>query len=269
MFVAETDADLKSIQWVAPRIESIYLYHISLSEFLVPDADLERLKRFLGKLTTSIVDKYRVTPECFVQTKYILTGKWPNLLSEYGSCWRFLMGLGMRRDRFKWERPAPGQGLMDLLLKPQDSPTTRTELVYYFGRDEHFDRFFPGMKWPSPMDIYLGCGGVIIYMAPDGGKFLERARELYLPVLAPADQHFDFYLPLFDMEDFERASEECLRVWFNLFDICIMETRQDPGIFIASRHDLDDLLMNLQGDIQWEEAYESNGRERLEDRAGG
>jgi len=158
---------------------------------------------------------------------------------------------------------------MDSLLKPPGSPSTRTELIYCLSRNEYFDGISPARKWSSAIDVYLGCGGVIVYLAPEGEKFLERAREFYLPLLNPADQHFDFYLPLFDMEDFERASEECLRVWFSLFDICIMETHPDPGIFIASRHDLDDLLMNLRGDIQWEEAYENNRRERLEDSAGG
>lgn len=263
--MAETGINLKSEPRVASGIGSIYLYHISLSAFPIPDADLARLKILLNKLTTTLVEKYRVKPEYFVQMNTVLKGEWLDLLTEYANFWRIMTGLGIRLDRRQGGLSKP----VDLLLKPPDSPSKNTELIYYIRKDELFDRFFPGKKWPTGIEVYLGCGGVIVYLAPDGENFLDRAREFYLPLLSPADKNLEFYIPLIDMEDFDRVSEECLRVWFNLFDICIMETRQDPGIFIASRHDLDDLLMNLRGDIQWEEEDENNRRERLEDRAGG
>jgi len=220
---------------------SIYLYHVPVSAYPIPEPDLVRLKGFLNQLITGIADKYRLEPKYFVQTKYVTVGEWPEMLSKHSSNWTLQTGLGMRPDR---------QLLFGVFTNsPRPSPA---DLVYHISKDEHFERFFPDRKWLSASDVYLGSGGVIICMASDGEKFLERTRQFYLTRVPSAYQDLDFYLPIIDMDDFGKVSENLTKVWFGFFDVYITETISDPGILIASRHNLDDLLAGFQSVLESE-----------------
>jgi len=219
--------------------ESIYLYHVSVSAYPIPEPDLVRLKEFLNQFVTAIANEYRLEPEYFVQTEYVIVGGWPELLSKYGSYWKVETGLGMRPD---WSS-LKAKGALKRLFTKSPAPS---ELVYRLSRDEHFERFFPGLKWLSAVDVYLGSGGVAICMASDGEKFLERTRQFYLTDLDSAYRHLDFYFPIIDIDDFEKVSEKLTKVWFGFFDVYIAETKSDPGILIASRHNLGGLMARFQ-----------------------
>jgi hypothetical protein len=60
---------------------------------------------------------------------------------------------------------------------------------------------------------------------------LERTRQFYLTGVESAYQTLDFYLPIIDMEDFGKASENLTKIWFGFFAVYVMETKSDPGIF--------------------------------------
>jgi hypothetical protein len=224
---------------------AVYLYHISIYAFPIPEPDLERLKLFLNQFVTSIADKFQIIPEYFVHTKHI-KGEWSEVLTKNASYWELGTGLGLRPNRPLPRFPKPDEFDLESFLGRSSSSPIELELLYHIGRNKYFERFFPGLKWPSAIDVYLGCGGVIVFMVSDGKKFLEQVRQLYTGKLDSALQDFDFYLPLLDLGAFEKASRELLEVWSNLFDVCIMETESDPGILIASRHNLDGLLAGFQ-----------------------
>jgi hypothetical protein len=86
-------------------------------------------------------------------------------------------------------------------------------------------------------------------MVSDEEKFLERIRQFYLTRVGSAYQTLDFYLPVIDMEDFGKASENLTKVWFGFFDVYIMETKSE---LIASHHNLDDLLAGFQSVLEGE-----------------
>jgi hypothetical protein len=234
--------------------ESIFLYHISISAYPIPEPDLVRLKDFMNQFISGIADKYRLTPEYFVQTEQVITEEWAGLLSKHASYWNVKTGLGMRSDRpsFKIE-----EALLKIFTNSPGPALGAMKLVYHLGRDEHFERFYAGMKWPSAIDVYLGSGAVIICMVSDGEKFLERTRQFYLKDLDAALQNLDFYFPIISQEDFGKASKYLAHTWFGFFDVYIAETKSDPGILIASRHNLDDLLAEFQSVLESENKRDS------------
>jgi hypothetical protein len=250
--MAEYLTDPRTAPGDSLEAESIYLYHASVYSYPIPEPDLARLKSFMNQLIAGIADKYRLKPEYFVQTKYVITEEWVELLSKHASYWNVQTGLGMRSDRpsLKVE-----EALVRLLTNSQGPSLAALELVYHLGRDRHFERFHPDLKWPSAVDVYLGSGAVTICMASDGEKFLERTRQYYIADLDSALRNMDFYLPIIDVDDFAKVSENLTKVWFGFFDVYITETKSDPGILIASRHNLDDLLAGFQSVLERE-----NGR---------
>jgi hypothetical protein len=239
--MAELFSDPRQVKQSLSDAGLVYLYHISLPSFALPEADLRRLKNILNRLIASISRTYKVQPEFFVQTDS-LTGTWTELLSENGSYWNVQTGLGVRPG---WPLPNPSkaheikiESLAALAALPTAS-TSELELIYRITKDEHFELLYPDMQCPSGADVYLGCGGLLVFMVSDGEGFLQHVRQVFAADVDPAFQNLDFFVPIFDLKDFEQASAELMRLWFSLFDVYIAEVRSDPGLLIASRHDLD------------------------------
>ncbi|HKX30026.1 MAG TPA: hypothetical protein VJ302_20220 [Blastocatellia bacterium] len=239
------------------EVESVYLYQISLSSTPLSAPDMIRLKEFLGRLIAVIAERFQIEPEYFVQTRRIITEEWRALLTQHASFWSLQTGVGMRPNRPAAGLPKPEDLMKNVMAGGSGGPSAELDLVYHLGRDRHFERFYPGLKWPSSIDVYLGSGGVAAFLMPDGAEFLERARRLYLPGLDAALKNLDFFLPLIGLEDFERATAEQTETWFNLFDVYIAETPADHGILIASRYNLDDLLANFQSEVEYFETSAS------------
>jgi hypothetical protein len=232
------------------EIESIYLYHIPLPAAM-PKPELERLKSALGRLIAEISNTFRIAPEYFVQLTS-LVGEWATLLPNYGSYWRVQTGLSITPEQL-----ILNQSLSDAGAKRSEesagNPPTKVELVYRITKDPYFERFYPDLKWPSGLDAYLGCGGSVVVMAPDADRFLKQVEQWLVVDSESSPQAGEFHLPIFEPEIFGHASPEVRQLWFNIFDVYLAEVRSDPGILIASRHDLDRLIEELQPVFQWED----------------
>ena len=78
-------------------------------------------------------------------------------------------------------------------------------------------------------------------------SFLPKSRKLFAEI-NPADEQLQkarFVVPLLKTRDFfERPAEDCER-WFELFDAYLTESPEDQGILLASKNDIDEILVSV------------------------
>ncbi|HKX30872.1 MAG TPA: hypothetical protein VJ302_24495 [Blastocatellia bacterium] len=232
--------------------EIIYLYHFAARAFPIPEPSRSELKKFLNQLIAGIAGAYRTRPEYFAHTEAV-TGEWREVLTKNASYWEVQTGLGLRPDRSPTPMPKPGEINMELFMRGVTPPMGEEELIYHFDKDRYFDRLFPDRTWPSPLDAYLGCGGVMVCLVPEGRNFLDRSRQLWAAELNLEPQDHRFYVPILDFAAFEQGPADLLERWFELFDVYLMETQTDPGVLVASRYNLDALLVELKQVFQLED----------------
>jgi hypothetical protein len=96
--MAELFSNARQVKQNPSAAGLVYLYHISIPSFSLPETDLQRLKAFLNQLIASISHTYQVQPEFFVRTDD-LTGAWTELLPKNASYWNVQTGMGVRPSR--------------------------------------------------------------------------------------------------------------------------------------------------------------------------
>ena len=218
---------------------SAYLYHIPLSGKALDAEELARLRSFVQELVARLASLKSVKPQYFVQVARLQKHPWRDLLSQNAPSWSVKTGLGIRPKR---ALPAP-LTLIDILsLKPPVMP----EAVYQIQPDESIHLFHPDQEIPSVTNIYLGSGGCLVFLVADEAGFLPQAKHIFAAKLDPAFTGFDFCLPLLGLKDFTSASAETIHTWFRLFDVYIAEIQDEPGILVASREPITQLLAELQ-----------------------
>ena len=78
-------------------------------------------------------------------------------------------------------------------------------------------------------------------------SFLSRSKELFQASVAPEASVKEalFVVPSFASADFFSKPPEEIRRWLNLFPMYLTESRPDNGILLASKHNLEDLLISI------------------------
>jgi len=235
----------------APVVESLqhdlgdrglaYLYHVGLGEKPLEALELARLRSFVGRMVTSLVEARALQASYFVQVAKIEKQPWRDLLSQNARFWKIRTGLGCRPGR-----PLPRVPTL------KDIATLRRpvlpEMVYEILPDPDIRHFLlPGEEIPSVTDVYLGCGGCGVFLVADGDVFTREAKAVFGGKLDEMfDRFFECFVPLFGLKDFTSASRETVRLWFDLFEIYIGEVQDEPGLLIASRQPIAKPLADLQ-----------------------
>jgi hypothetical protein len=215
------------------------LYHIPLEGKALDAGELARLRSFVQELVGRLVSLRGVKPQYFVQVARLQKPPWRDLLYQNARFWSVNTGLGIRPGR---PLPAP-LTLVDVLsLKRPVMP----EVVYQVNPDEHVHLFHPRQEIPSATNTYLGSGGCVVFLVTDAAGFLLQAKKTFAAGLDPALAAFDFCVPLLSLKDFTSASVETIQAWFRLFDVYIAEIQDEPGILVASREPITQLLAELQ-----------------------
>jgi hypothetical protein len=74
------------------------------------------------------------------------------------------------------------------------------------------------------------------------------ARLAPFTAMSPGDERLQkarFVVPLLKSRDFfERPTEDCER-WFQLFEVYLTESPEDQGILLASRNEMEEMLVSV------------------------
>ncbi len=126
-------------------------------------------------------------------------------------------------------------GLTLLLLKPD--PKTVPPPLYFSPQVRQTNLAFQKMD----VDAVIAGG----FAMADG--FLEKSKQLFGEGLEGEAQFagIQFIVPLLGSGDFFQQPESEAKKWFELFELYVNESPADRGIILASKHDLDEDLIEL------------------------
>lgn len=136
-----------------------------------------------------------------------------------------------------------GYGALTMLYLPPDPETEAPPMA-----------FTPGMmKHPVFQQIDVEKSYREGFALKD--SFLAKSKELFAEDLKRDPQYpgLIFVLPLLESQQFFSVEDEELEKWFSLFDVYVRENVADRGLVIASKHDLDEMLIEIIKSMREEE----------------
>ncbi len=128
-----------------------------------------------------------------------------------------------------------GHGGMTTLYLAPDPETEAPEMA-----------FTPGMmKHPMFKKFNVQRHHEMTYSLQD--SFLPKSKELFGEDIKndPQFPGMLFILPLLETRHFFGADDETVEKWYSLFDVYMRESMLDKGVLIASKHDLDEPMIEI------------------------
>lgn len=251
------------------------LYWLPVSDMPVYGRELDWLMRFFDELHMALVKDNKLRQESFLQMKLTAPqGHVKDMLHRHQMKLMPLMGLG-RKPNGKLP-PIPTEEDLDPIIKGKakfDFNAHVADYMFWFlDRDE---------KWKR--ELFLGCGGyTMIYLPPDpattppplpdypavrempafkhfnadslwqatfllGDAFREKSKQVFGKGLEedPSFEALPFIIPYWKAGELLAATPDDLAQWFDVFDLWITESPDDRGILLASKDDLDLLLIDI------------------------
>jgi hypothetical protein len=222
-----------------PTAPPAYLYHVPLPGGPLDERELVRLRQFVQQLVATLSSTKSLAPQYFVQMRRVDKEPWSDLMSANSQFWRVRIGLGIQP-----RKPLPGPPTIKDILSMK--AFVLPDLVYKIDENPNIHTFLPDCEIPSPTNVYLGCGGVEVFLVANPADFLTEARRVFAEKLNPSYAGLEFCIPLLGLQDFVCASRDNIRLWFGLFEVVIAEVRDEPGLLIASREPIAQPLADLQ-----------------------
>ena len=249
----------------AESLSDCFLYWAPVSAFPMPDRARVWMKQFLSRFSARVQAEFKLRAEVFLNDNALPALMVPFLETSQ----EFSPMSGLRR--------IPGERLPDFARNPIDpshSTPSRPPGWYWFvnkaevrQREAFFGYGFlatillppdPGTAAPKlpiseamrkrieALQVFDLQAMMNTTLAMRDG-FLKKSIELFGADLK--NNLFlrgaQFVMPLLTSADFFRCSPEERAKWFALFDVYVIESQQDHGILIASKHNLDQLMVEL------------------------
>lgn len=278
------------------RTEACALYWMPVYSDPIEWREKQWLMAFFDELQKLLVEKYKLRQESFLQMKITAPiGAPKDLLHENQMKLIPIMGLGLK----------PGAKLPPIPTEEDLKPVIEGKKKFIFNdyvgdysmwlmaRDERWKR-----------SLFLGFGGyTMLYLLPDpkttpppipdhpgirsmpffaennvdgmweithllNDDFCPRSKVVFGTNI---DQHSNlegttFIIPLLNAQDFLQATKQEIEKWFTVFDVFIQESRQDNGIIIASKFDLDEDLTRILKTLRENEIEHPYLKERADER---
>ncbi|HEV2401148.1 MAG TPA: hypothetical protein VGS27_29715 [Candidatus Sulfotelmatobacter sp.] len=249
------------------------LYWIPVSSFPIPSGQRQWLMTFLDRLTSTLVEKFGLRLETFLQYKVL----YPKLMKAFVSSaveFRPVPGLG-RKPGAKLPAAITEQDIQDMLEgKKYDFNDWVADYSYWFVTK----------ATKKQRELFLGYGGMTtLFLKADSNAtppilpitkgmrkhftvfqsldvdaaiahtfalkdaFQQKSKQLFGDGLSgePQFQGLRFILPLLGTQDFFSQPTVEREKWFELFDVYVNESSVDKGIIIATRLDLEQHLIDL------------------------
>ena len=128
-----------------------------------------------------------------------------------------------------------GHGGMTTLYIPPDPATEAPEIAFTPGMMKH-----PMFKKFDVQRVHQQT-----FSLQDG--FLQKSKELFGEDIKNDPQYpgMFFILPLLETRHFFAADDETVENWYSLFEVYIRESVLDKGVLVASKHDLDEPIIEI------------------------
>ncbi len=261
----------------ATELNECSLYWLPVNAWPPRLEDKLWLMAFFDRFSATIVKKLGLRSEVFLQAKVL----YPDLLDTFTGLFTDqapIIGLVRRPGAPVPKAPSPEQlnGILDGALK-YDLDDYMPDLTYWFVKKQE-SRY---------RELFLGYAGLsILYLKPDPKTvapplpFSKKVREHPMFPKLDVDAFHEgtfamldgfqekskqvfgvglesnvvypglrFILPNLQSADFFTHRAE-LPKWFEVFDIFMAESRQDQGILLASKTDIEDDLIDLILDMR-------------------
>lgn len=280
------------------RTDSCALYWMPVYSDPLEWREKQWLMAFFDELHKVLVEKHKLRQESFLQMKITAPmGPAKDLLHQNQMKLIPIMGLGLK----------PGAKLPPIPTEEDLKPVIEGKKKFIFNdyvadysmwlmaRDERWKR-----------SLFLGFGGyTMLYLLPDpktvpppipdhpgirsmpffaendvdgmwqithllSDDFCPRSKAVF-GTNTDENSNFDgtsFIIPLLSAQDFLQATPQEMEAWFTVFDVFIQESRQDNGILIASKFDLDEELTSILKSLREREIEHPYLKERSDERAG-
>jgi hypothetical protein len=245
----------------ATDLTEYFLYWLSFG-YPPKLAEKQWVMAFFDRFGATIMKKLGLRSEVFLQMKCL----YPDLLDTYTTTCAEQATVGglLRKPGAPIPAPPKPADIKALVdgTKPYDFDEYMPDLTYWFLKKQE----------SKYRELFLGYGGLtIIYLEPDPKTaapkleipkmdvdgiheqafafldgFREKSKEVFGTGLEshPIYRGLTFILPMLESNDFFTHRAE-LPAWFDVFDVYITESRADKGILLASKHDIEEQLVEM------------------------
>ena len=261
-------------------LESCQLYWLPVNRFPMDYLQRRWLLRFQELLSARIAEKLKLTPELFLEMKY-LNGDVRKLFIQHSRRFYPLFGLG-RHPKRPMPPPVDPQYIEDLQkgriqfdpgpLQPDYTywflqKQTSEQLNLFFGEGGTAMLFLdpgeppPKIKKPRLETIHdpkmremvanTDLDGMMGQLHALQAPFLKQSKEIFAADLKEEPEYpgLLFAVPLLGVQDVFAATPDEVQQWFSLFKVYLRESPEDKGMVLATsediEQDLDELLKQM------------------------
>lgn len=261
----------------AEKLTRASLYWLPIEKFPLSKGRKTWQLEFFNRFEATLAGEFGVRPELFIDYKTMLYHE--ELKEEF-----LRTALEFRPHQGLSRRPGEKVTFPDVpteeeLLKMVDE-RKMPDVGDYMA---NYSFWLLGKAAPKQRELFLGYGALTtLYLAPDPETeappleippgiakhpmfeqvdvqkahkegfalkdgFLAKSKELFGEDLQRDPQYpgMIFMLPLLESQQFFTVENQELEKWFSLFDVYVRENTADRGLVIASKHDLDEMILGI------------------------
>ncbi len=227
---------LKSITCVAPY----ECYLLPVSEFPIPQAELDFADRFLKSFCTLASQQWNLTEEVFLQLEQMEPDESRYVIADHGKAWLPETGLGVWVDRepprkWSWE------DLTSLLPGDRPRPLMFQLFRISTAAESRMEARSAMLRYGSILEILTSCGD----------SYLPEVKAIFKNgIVDPSYTCFPYYVGLMEGKTIANASSEQLFRWFQGVTVYVRESFEDKGIIIASAVPLSGIFEKIGGSLK-------------------
>jgi hypothetical protein len=261
----------------AKRMTSCYLAWMPVSTFPPREAEREWLLHFISRLEARLKQNYAVEPHAFLEFKTI--SKVKDQFIRHAKEFMPMAGLG-RHPGTQLPSPPTREDMKQLVESGRDirvhdympdacywfrvqSTARQCELFLgHAGMTIAYWKADPATKppdFPIPPQMLkhevlrqFDVKGLFTGLCATRDSFLARSKQIAGAGLENSlvAESVPFILPLLNTAEIFALRPEELQSYFELFDVYLRESPVDRGMVLASKHDIEEILIDLMKEMR-------------------
>ena len=257
----------------AKRFTRCFLAWMPISAFPSRDSEVQWLLRFTSLLCDRLKTDFKLEPHVFLEFKTAF--KFKEQILRHSRAFLPLAGLGRHPGA---QIPAPPEESKEISDGKRRAEDYMADYCYWFlarstarqcelfqgsgGLSILYWKADPKARPPEfslPASIrnhesfrQVDVMGMLAAACSMRDPFLARSKEIVGAGLKDALQaeSVPFMIPLLNSAEIFALSEQELNAYFELFDVYLRESPADKGMVLASKHDLEEILIALMKEMR-------------------